>query len=293
MTAFPVRIGVDEIATETQKCDGWTYFCLPEAYVAGFAADAKAIIHASSLHAFHGKKFKVGHNAEYRAFLKLIRKYQEKSLQSLSVNTLLADSMKTDVEAFGLRILTKSLEKAGVAPGPAVELLSPYVAPLLSLARIASDLGPNLVMRVEMDDCEQLQDLDQPVHEVHGVPISGHVLLKGMYNGYAKMQFPKAPLLPDNGVHVMRDSKSFLIQAADVIGNFSMAYVFVKLGKKSKSKEAKAALIEEVWGDSIDAFDFSSQVSLVGEDLVLNDGQGAITFRIGWAMTKGPDTDGN
>ena len=293
MTAFPVRIGVDEIATETQKCDGWTYFCLPESFVADFSTEAKAIIDASVLHVFHGKKFKVGHNAEYQAFLRLIRKYQEKSLQTLSVNTLLADTMKNDLEAFGFRILTKALAQAGVSPDAAVALLSPYVAPLLSLARIAGELGPNLIMNVEMDECEQLKDLEEAVHEVLGVAISGHVLLKGMYNGYAKKQFPKAPLLPDNGIHVMRDSKSFLIQAADVLGNFSMAYVFVKLGKKSKSKEAKAALIEEVWGDTIDAFDFSSQVSLAGEDLVLNDGQGAITFRIGWTMTKGPETDAN
>jgi hypothetical protein len=283
MKPFPVHIGVDEIATETQKCDGWTYFCLPEVHVADFVAEAQAIIDASSLHAFHGKKFKVGHSDEYRAFLKLIRKYQEKSLQALSVNTLLADSMKVDLDAFGLRILTKIIEKVGLPPGPAVTLLSPYVAPLLSLARISNKLGSNLVMQVEMDACEQLKDLDQTVYKVRGKPISGHVLLKGMYNGFAKMKFPKAPLLPNNGICVMKDSKSFLIQAADVLGNFSMAYVFVKLGKKSKSKEAKAALIEEVWGDTIEAFDFSSKVSLVGEDLVLCDGQAGLTFRISFS----------
>jgi len=115
-----------------------------------------------------------------------------------------------------------------------------------------------------------------------GVNITAGTFLKSIYNGYAKKQFPKAPLLPDNGVTTMPDARSFLIQAADVIGNFTMAHTFVKLGRTSKSKEAKAVLIDDVFHNLIDASDWSSNVTLVGNDLALAPGAASIKFQMGW-----------
>jgi len=288
---LPVRVGVDDIATETQLCEGWTYFFLPEVFVAEFTREAREILDNSKLHAFHGKKFKTGFTSEYHDFLQLIRKYYRKSLQTLGANELLSAGFKTKLQESGNRLLVGALREAGVQSEAAVKVLTPYIAPLFTLARVADGLGPNIEMRVEMDESEQLHDLSQHVHEVSGRPIPAQVLLKAMYNGHVKKQFPKAPQLPDAGVSVMEDTKSLLIQAADVIGNFSMAYVFVKLGKKSKSKEAKAALIEGVFADIIDRFDISGQVRLSGNDLELAEGKAAISFRMGWKLVKKPDPD--
>lgn len=32
---------MDEVATETHKCDGFTFFCLPEVFVDEFTAETK------------------------------------------------------------------------------------------------------------------------------------------------------------------------------------------------------------------------------------------------------------
>ena len=286
--AFPLRVGVDDIATETQKCDGWTYFCLPEVYVNEFSDEARKIIASSKLSIFHGKKFKVGHAGEYLAFLELIRKYQIKSMQTRAVNVLFSADFKAELQKFGGRLLPQVLNHGGVQSKVTTDLLLPYLAPLFTLARVAEGLAQNCIMQVEMDECNQLGNLGQHVHEKMGIPIEAHVILKAIYNGYAKKQFPKAPLLSDDGISVVRDTNSFLIQAADVIGNFSMAYVFVRLGKKSKTKEAKAALIEKVFGDWFNKNDFCNAVKLDGNDLVLMNGAASIQFQMGWEMLRAP-----
>lgn len=288
-TPFPVRIGVDEIATETQMCDGWTYFCLPERYVVDFTKDTQAILDGSRINAFHGKKFKKDLEAEYKKFLILIRGYSVKSPQVLSVNTLLSEGFKKEFCSFGQRLLKSSLLEAGVLTDIAFETISSFILPLFTLARVANGLGPNIAMKIEMDEHSSFNDLNTVVRQSNGNNIDANLILKAVYNGYAKKLFPKSPLLLENGITVMKDSKSKLVQAADVIGNFSMAYVFVKLGKVSKSKEAKAALFEEVFGDTMEGWDFS-RLTLQDNDLII-EGDGDLKFRIGWDVTKVTDEE--
>ena len=102
---FPVRIGVDEIGTETQTCEGWNYFCLPERYVADFTKDAQSILKKSKIKGFHAKKFKPKFSTEYKEFLVLIRNYISKSPQALAVNTLLSAKIKEEFLLFGHRVL--------------------------------------------------------------------------------------------------------------------------------------------------------------------------------------------
>ena len=289
-----MTIGIDEIATETQECSGYTLFCLPDAYVAQFASDAKQILNRyPGLHSFHGKKYKQGFEPAYREFLQLIRKTTGVSLQAGGANTLLSRPTMDMLEGFADRLLSKSLSQAQVPLDPARGILKPYALRLFVLARELRELGPSIVATIHMDEGEELESLSTVTHSIGHVPIKAGPLLKAVYNGYAQKQHPKAPQLPDNGVHVMKDSKSFLIQAADVLGNFSMNHVFVKLGKISKSKEAKARLIEEVYGDLIDAFDFTGQIALANNDLVLSPGLGALRFQLGWFITNGPSTAAN
>ena len=142
-------------------------------------------------------------------------------------------------------------------------------------------------MNVELDKHSSLVDLNSIVHKDNDKSINANLILKAFYNGYAKKQFPKAPLLSDDGISVMKDEKSVFIQAADIIGNFSMNYVFVKLGKKSKTREPKASLIEEVFGSTIEKWDFSRLI-LQNDDLIIRD-DGELKFQVGWDVTKCPD----
>lgn len=283
---FPVHIGIDDIATGTRMCDGWTYFCLPDVYIGDFAQEARNIIKSPGLHGFHGKRYKDQFQDEYREFLKLIHKYGDMSLQTRNSCILFTQEHKQQLLDSGISILSATLTQSDVRPETAVKHLFPYVPPLLSLARLLPDLGPNMTMSVEMDDCGQANDMEQYIQRADGNTVTGRDLLNKMYNEYVAERAFTSPSLSSNGVAVMSDTKAFLIQAADVFGNFSMAYTFVRLGNESKSRKAKAALIQEVFGDRISEVDFSKQVSFVGNDLVLNDGQESIIYRLGWAVTN-------
>jgi hypothetical protein len=281
MTPKPsIRIGVDDFGTETQKCEGWTYFCLPESLVDGFTTEAQVIIDASGLVAFHGQEFSVAVEEPYRQFLKLIRSYQQKSRQALTVNTLLSDRFKGTLQGFADRILPKVLEGANIPPRSATKLLSPYIAPLFTLSRLHQVLGTHAVMQVDMDASSKLKNLKREVHKRREQGIRGDFLLRRLYNAYTEKVFPGAPLLPEHGISVIEDSKSFLIQAADVIGNLSMAHIFTKLGKKTKTREAKAALLKEVYGDILQDHDFAKAFTVVGNDLIMADGKGELRFTI-------------
>ncbi len=283
---FPVHIGIDDIATGTRMCDGWPYFCLPDAYISDFAQEARNIIKLSGLHGFHGKKYKDQFQDEYREFLKLIRKYGDISLQTRSACILLTKDHKQQLLASGTGILSATLTKSDVRPENAIKHLFPYVPPLLSLARLLPDLGPNITMSIEMDDCGQANDMEQHIQQADSSTVTGQDLLNKMYNEYIAERAFTTPSLFSNGIKVMSDTRSFLIQAADVFGSFSMAYTFVKLGNESEKRKAKAALIQEVVGDRISEIDFSRQVSFVDNDLVLNDGQESIVYRLGWTATS-------
>ncbi|MCX5690271.1 MAG: hypothetical protein NTV94_10910 [Planctomycetota bacterium] len=282
-----MTIGIDEIATETQECSGYTMFSLPDAQVAKFATSAKQILDRHpELHSFHGKKYKQHFEPAYREFLQLIRETTGVSLQAGCANSLLARSALEELDGYADRLLSTSLSKARVPLNPALKIVKPYALRLFVLARDLRELGPRIVATIHMDESEELALLSTVTHSVGHVPIRAGLLLKAIYNTFAQKRYPNAPQLLDDGVHVMKDNKSFLIQAADVLGNFSMNHVFVRVGKGSKSREAKARLIEEVFGDLIDPIDLAGTITLRGEDLVLAPGLTNLRFFLGWIGVK-------
>lgn len=289
MTPFPVRIGVDEIATETQQCDGFTFFCLPEAHVGDFAKDAQSILKSAGLDAFHGKEFRPKHAGAYHEFLSLAFSYMRKLPQSFAACRLFTPVVKAELGGFCDRLVAGAVGKS-LGPGHvSVPILQPYFLPLACLAVLSRELAPNVQMRVEMDSHTSLKDLNQAVHQAAGVPIEAATLLKGLYNGYAKGLHPRTPLLPDSGVVVLDDKASAVVQAADVIGNFAVAHMFVRLGMATSGRTAKATILETVAGNEINAFDPAGKIMVLGQDIILaNDG--SVTFRVAWEITK-PPTD--
>ena len=287
MTPFPVRIGVDEIGTETQKCDGFTFFCLPEAHVHDFTQDTQNILKAAGLDGFHGKQFRPKHAKAYQDFLALAFNYMRKLPQSFAACRLFTPVVKAELGAFCDRVTAGAIGKSLGAGHASIPIIQPYFLPLACLAVLSRELAPDVQMHVEMDSHTSLKDLNQAVHQVAGVPIEAATLLKGLYNGYAKGLHPRTPLLPDDGVIVLEDEASALIQAADVIGNFAVAHIFVRLGMATTGRAAKAKIIEAVAGDEINAFDPTGKIAVSGQDLVLGT-DGSVTFRVAWVITKPP-----
>ena len=279
---FPVCIGMDELATETAKCEGWTYFCLPELYVPDFNRDAAAILASSRLHSFHGKKYKTEFEDEYYEFLKLIRLYTEKSLQTRTGTILYSAEHRRWLLDISESIGIVALAKTGTAIGTAWNQIATYVPPLLCLTQFADELGPKIEMRVEMDECTSLKDLALCIPGAYGTIHTAQELLQTIYNGYAAKKSPRLPLLASLGINTMPDSRSFLIQAADVFGNFSMALTFAKLGDTSKKRQEKARLIERVFSDRMPLIDFSGALTLTGNDFVLRGDKESVKFISGW-----------
>jgi hypothetical protein len=105
--------------------------------------------------------------------------------------------------------------------------------------------------------------------------------LAGMiYCAYRKQRFPTSPNVVKDAIQAVVDESSPLIQAADVVGNFSTAYVFRQLGKQSKANDLKAEIFHSVFGEfGIGGIDHSAHVEIIGDDLRLKH-PGAYTFAV-------------
>jgi hypothetical protein len=84
----PLQAGVDEIASETQVSEGWTYAVLPSASVSGI----NAAVASGTVKHFHGKKFKKAQASDYQALLAAARKEVEASEDGFLAFTLLETS---------------------------------------------------------------------------------------------------------------------------------------------------------------------------------------------------------
>lgn len=285
---FPIRVGMDEIATETQKCDGFTIFCLPEAFIDDFTAETRKLLKASGLSSFHGVDCKDYNAPAFADFLTLSHTFLRKSPQGFTACRMFSEKMKADLLGFGDRLVKGTVEKALGVGHPAVGVLQPYFLPLASLAAVSRGLAPSVEMRVDMDEHSSFGDLAAVAHQVGPTSITASTLLKGIYNGYAKNLHERTPLLPADGVKVMKDSKSALIQAADVIGHFAMNYMFMRLGHTSKKKVVRAKLLAEAFGSDVDAFDPTGKATLSNNDFMLVS-DGSFTFKVAWQITKAPN----
>jgi hypothetical protein len=77
----------------------------------------------------------------------------------------------------------------------------------------------------------------------------------------------------------MPDEQSAIVQAADVVGNFAMSYLFVTLGATSAKRLLKARIFEDSFGSSLDVATTAPWGVVVGDDIQLSQ-PGALTLRL-------------
>ncbi len=276
-------VGLDEIATETQLSEGWSYLVLPKLQFPKFTVEADKIGSSLSKRVFHGKKFKKQETNEYHRFLLLIRQVAENNLSSLLVFTLMNESWKSKYLPFVGRIVKNSMAQANVLSADAEEQVSKLMPGLLDLQKRLSGLSGSTSVEIELDRDDVTRKFSQTVAiykpESLSLDVKAETILRAIYNGIGKKQFPNSPALSNNGFRVVSDAKSRLIQAADVFGNFAMAYLLVKLGDKSNKREAKAEIFDKVFGDLLtDDLSKSAKLSSNGEVELLSNG--ALTLEI-------------
>jgi hypothetical protein len=271
--------GLDEIATETQISEGWCYFCMPEKEYLNFEADVNTLLSgATKLTSFHGKKFKVDQAAEYEQFLRIIRKHVENSAPTMLSFTLNSIPWKEKFLGFCERITTNVFTAVGLTNTELIDVCKQLTPGLFSFMWLIDHFGIDYELAIEVDSDDVKEKFPRLETIIRGHTISADFLMTKLYYTYRKRQFPSSPQLTE--ISVLKDQRSFAIQAADVIGNFSTSYIYYKLGNTSNKRILKGQIFEKVFGDKYGVEDFSKSVKLVGQNDIelLTDGAFKMEF---------------
>lgn len=277
--------GIDDVATMNAKCSGWTFVSIEHALLSEFEKKAAQILQSAKLKSFHGKEFKRKKSDSYIEFLKLTRSILEKG-NGFASCTLLGQDWKTEFEAFCGSIVSGSFKDAGVPAGEVTEASKRIAAPLFTFQRLAAKKLQGGITLIQIDRHALIEQLSSSKVELSEAQISGQLPIVSALRAYGKKQFPNAPEIERDGIVICPDEDSFLVQAADIIGNFATALAFKKLGKNSNSNDLKCSVFEEAFGDILDPSDFPNSIVLNGDDLELAEGTASFTFCIGGVHAK-------
>lgn len=271
---------IDDISTGTQTSFGWSYVLIDESLEAEFEEKTRALLKGNALPKFHGKEYKKRFKQSYIDFLKIIKEYAVNSDQSLLACVLLSQGWKENFVGFAERLGENPLKMNGIN---AVEVINPIKAltpSLFSMQNLTKEMGGENSIKIKVDDHDNTRGFNQVITKVKGFPFTGDKLLTMIYNGYRKQQFPQSPSLADSCIQVVKDEDSMLVQAVDIVANFSTAYIYGKLGKTSKTIKDKMEIFNEVFGEEFGSQNFFEGVELVHEsDLKLKfEGQQTLKF---------------
>jgi hypothetical protein len=259
--------GLDEVATETQKSDGWCYFCIPQTEYVKFETEVKTLLAGTTkLTSFHGKKFKTDQASEYEQFLRIIRKFAESSVPTILSCTLNSEAWKAQYLGFCERVTANVFTQVGVTNPDLINVCKQLTPGLFSFMRLVNHFGNSNELIIEVDSDSVKEKFPQLDTIIKGHSFTADFLMTKLYNAYRNIQFANSPLLATGGISVLKDQNSFAVQAADVIGNFSTSYVYYKLGNTSNKRILKGQIFEKVFGDKYGAENFSSSIKLVGQN---------------------------
>lgn len=274
------QVVIDEFGTATQQAEGWTIVSLADPQAAAFVAQAPALL-GGGLKKFHGKEFTRKSEARFRDFLTLLKESCREGAGGFIACTLNDEAWHAEFTGFAERVMEKSFLGAGVPlAADDLAMLRKVVSPLFTYLRVAAPVGGGHTAAVTLDDSKLTKHFNTAAVTLKGKAFTLPHLAGMLYRAYRKHQFPSSPDVPKDEVRTAPDEASFLVQAADVVGNFSTAYVFRRLGKESKANDLKASIFQDVFGEfGIDGIDHAARVEMVGDDLRLKQA-GAYTFTV-------------
>jgi hypothetical protein len=276
--------GIDDLGTERQLLEGWSYFVIEKDLLDEFSGKANELLVGIALKSFHGKFYKRRFKENYLMLLKLCREYLEISNVSLIAVVLQNKEWKKQFVSFTERVIKNVYSKNDIDDSEIVVSAQKLTTPLFSLQNLTKNLSSDFNLKIIVDSdqlTKNFDDLEIIVStEIGSTTISSKKILNVIYNGYRKLQFPNSPTLIENGISVKPDENSFLIQAADLMGNFCLSYVNKKLGKESNTINDKAEIFSWVFGDKFDNKDFITdfKISETGEIDLNFDGQQTLKF---------------
>lgn len=256
-----ILAGIDDLATEKQLSEGWSYFVIEKEFLKEFSRKAEKLLTNTKLNSFHGKNYKRRFRDNYLNFLKLCREYTEKSNISILSVILQDENWKNKFIPFTERVIKNVYGNNNINYPEIITSSQKLAAPLFTLQNLTKSFSSDYHIDVSID-CDQItESFDNLNIEISrplgNIKMTSKKILSIIYNGYRKIQFPNSPILNKNGISVKPDENSYLIQAADIIGNFSLSYIMKKLGKKSITIDAKSEIFSIVFGDKFDDIDLS------------------------------------
>lgn len=271
--------GIDDIGTMTGKCQGWTFVSFDAVFKSEFDRSAQLILTKSRLNSFHGKEFKRKKLDYYVEFLELIRRTLEKS-NGFLCSTLLRKNWKDEFGSFGDRLIESAFSNVGIQDDALISASKKISAPLFTYQRLSAARVNGGRTTIDIDSDSVLDKLPAANLIIDGIQIANQIPIYTALKAYGKRCFPTAPLIVKNQINVLPDEASFLIQAADVVGNFALAKLFQSLGKKTGTNDLKCGAFDQVFGEIVDTAGIIDYVKLTGDDIELI-GNDAYTFSIG------------
>lgn len=273
--------GVDEFASETQLSEGWTYVLLPAVAL----ADIEASFAHCSINGFHGKCFRKAQRADYEAFLVAIRAAVVNHPGAMLTFNLLERTWKAQFAPFARQLVAGSLNGAGVGDPASIRIAEHLFPGLITFQRLSANaaLPINSTVDIQIDSDQISQHLRSSNASLGGKAIPTAKILGIAYEAYRKQQFPSSPPLGSGGIVALDDALSRAIQAADVFGNFALAYMFVELGRRTSRRVIKADIFRRVFQNELPPHGYiqgnASLAGPTGNDIQLSH-QGALSLRI-------------
>jgi hypothetical protein len=277
--------GLDDIATERQMTSGWSFVVLPTTAVPQFSADAQKLL-PSAKNEFHAKDLNIGDAVEcqaYKEFLSLLRKTAEASLGSILACSVNDQTWHADLTGHADRLVTGVLANLGVADKAVADGAKDAAPSLFTLHRLmnspAKTAATVTLLEIDKNTTTGLFAAKSVVINKKSMPATR--LLAMLSNGYRKQRFLQAPELDAAAIAVVDSEASFLVQGADVLGNFAMNYLIRNLVSATPGRTKKAQIFEDVFKDLLPQTQFGQIAALSGPALEPALKQaGALTFMV-------------
>ncbi len=272
-------VGIDETGSMGQMVDGWRFVILPSSHLPLFEEEVKKILNKSKLKTFHAKKFARRFQNEYKDFLALIKEFASSSSTALIGVVLNSEEWKKEYIDFAERLLAGVFKRVGIRNQNVIAITKVFAGALLQFQELTNRYRfpkqCTVTLLLDSDDTKRKIEGLSTIMEVQTdlkniipkISIDIAYLLKIFYEKYRERQFPNSPRC--KVIRDLNDEDSFIIQAADVIGNFSLSYIFCQLGKDTKSNNLKASIYDEIYKDIVNPIEFFKTVEMVGDDLKL------------------------
>jgi hypothetical protein len=280
LAPLSLACGCDDVKTGKALTAGWTFFALPEHAVAAFTAKASKLL-PPGLAEFHAAQ--MDHSSEtgaYESFLELVRdsigSHPYSFVRTVGANRVWSRQLGDSAE----RVLQLVLQLTGAQGTDTERLLQELAPPIWTLQRLIRHVGRGVNLGLDLDEDTVLARLALSKTTFGATEISTSRLLAILSNAYSGQRFPDAPRFAADGssISVKPGAQSFLIQAADVVGNFAFAHLTAELGLSTPGRQNKSQIFQRVFG-AMPHIDLSGLATLAsGEVQTTSDGEVQFAF---------------